>query len=180
MKKWVSVQRIKHGNMLKGKKGDSMTPEQAKKLDDLGMVWSINKPPPPEKRADRKPWSHRFQELVDFKEEYGHTFVPHDYPVLGLWVYSQRVNYKLMKRGRKTRMTPERALLLADIDFAYEVRKPRKKSKNQSLGNPYPHLPLIASRNDLPNKVGTEDGNVKARDRSNIYEEETLQQDKES
>ena len=177
--KWVSDQRCKHGNMLKGKKSN-MTPEKAKKLDDLGMVWSIFKLPPPEKRADRKPWSHRFQELLDFKEEYGHTVVPQHYPVLGQWVHSQRVNYKLMKQGRKTLMTPKQALQLADVGFTFEVM-PRKKSKiRQSLGNPYPHLPLIVSKNDLPNKAGTEDGNMKASDRNNIYEEETLQQGKES
>jgi hypothetical protein len=99
-----------------------MTPQQAKKLDDLSMVWSIKKQPPPEKRADPKPWSHRFQELLDFKEEYGHTSVPRDYPVLGLWARSQRVNYKLMKQGRKTPMTPEQALQLADIGFTFFVR----------------------------------------------------------
>ena len=106
--------------------------------------------PPPEKRADRKPWAYRFQELLTFKELNGHTIVPQHTPGLGQWVHSQRVNYKLMKQGRKTLMTPQQASQLISAGFTFEVM-PRKNTKIlQSLANPYPHLPPISSKHDLP------------------------------
>mmetsp|Transcript_1369 Transcript_1369/g.1960 ORF Transcript_1369/g.1960 Transcript_1369/m.1960 type:complete len:112 (+) Transcript_1369:2418-2753(+) len=94
------------------------------------MVWSVLKSPPPERRVERKPWEFRFQELLAFKEEHGHTVVPQHYPVLGSWVHSQRVHYKLMKKGKPSQMTPEQAYKLADIGFAFEVM-PRKKDRVQ-------------------------------------------------
>jgi hypothetical protein len=156
--------------MQKGKKSN-MTHEQATKLNDIGMVWSVIKLPPPEKRADRKPWSHRFQELLEFQEQYGHTVVPQHYPVLGQWVHSQRVNYKLMKQGRKSLMTPKQALQLTNIGFTFEVMRRKKLTVRQSLGNPYPHLPLIASKDDSTKQAGVE-GSLKSDDRSDINEEE--------
>jgi len=40
------------------------------------MIWSIFKSPPREERAERKPWVARFEELLAYKEEFGHTVVP--------------------------------------------------------------------------------------------------------
>jgi len=153
--KWVAEQRTKRNYMLKGKR-TTMTPEREKMLTDLGMIWSVFKLPPKEERAERKPWSYRFKELLEFKERHGHTIVPQAYPALGHWVHSQRVNYKLMKQGRKSPMTRQQALKLQEIDFVFEVM-PRKNQEvsRQSLGNPFPHLPLIESKNDDPDTQGT-------------------------
>lgn len=52
--------------------------------------------------------------------------VPQHYPELGNWVHQQRTHYKLMKQGRKTLMTREKALQLAEIQFQFQV-KPRKQ-----------------------------------------------------
>jgi len=114
------------------------------------MIWVVFKLPPKEDRAERKPWAERFQELLAFQNEHGHTVVPQHYPVLGHWVHTQRVHYKLMKQGRKSLMTPEQAFQLADIGFTFEVMPRKKSTIRQSLGNPYPHLPLIASAGDTP------------------------------
>ena len=73
--KWVADQRMKHNYMERGKKSN-MTQERAKRLTDLGMVWSIFKLPPKEERAERKPWGHRYQDLLEFKKQHGHTLVP--------------------------------------------------------------------------------------------------------
>lgn len=47
-------------------------------------------------------------------------------------------------------MTPEQAFQLADIGFTFEVMPRKKSTIRQSLGNPYPHLPLIASAGETP------------------------------
>ncbi len=70
--KWTADQRWKYGLMLQGKE-TNLTPEKVKRLDDIGMVWAVIKLPPVEERAERKSWAERFQELVEFKETYGHT-----------------------------------------------------------------------------------------------------------
>lgn len=147
--KWVADQRQKYSKLLQGKK-TNMTQEKAQKLTDLGMVWVVFKLPPKEERAERKPWAERFQELLAFQNEHGHTVVPQHFPVLGHWVHTQRVHYKLMKQGRKSLMTPEQAFQLADIGFTFEVMPRKKNTVRQSLGNPYPHLPLIASGGETP------------------------------
>mmetsp|Transcript_38894 Transcript_38894/g.116970 ORF Transcript_38894/g.116970 Transcript_38894/m.116970 type:complete len:182 (+) Transcript_38894:3206-3751(+) len=90
------------------------------------MVWQVLKMP--EQRSEKKPWAERFVELVQFKEDHGHTVVPQHYPQLGGWVHLQRVHYKLMKQGRKSSMTHEKALKLIDIGFVFEV-KPHKIQK---------------------------------------------------
>ncbi len=47
----------------------------------VGMVWSIL--PSPAVTAERKSWEERFQDLLRYKEEHGHTRVPQSYPGLG-------------------------------------------------------------------------------------------------
>jgi len=147
--KWVADQRQKYSKLTQDKK-TNMTQEKAQKLTDLGMIWVVFKLPPKEERAVRKPWAERFQELLAFQNEHGHTVVPQHFPVLGHWVHTQRVHYKLMKQGRKSLMTPEQAFQLADIGFTFEVMPRKKSTIRQSLGNPYPHLPLIASAGETP------------------------------
>lgn len=153
--KWVADQRMKYNYMMKGKKSN-MTEERAQRLTDLGMVWSVFKLPPKEERAERKPWSHRYQELLEFKKQHGHTLVPQAFPVLGQWVHTQRVNYKLMKQGRKSAMTPEQNIKLQEVGFTFEVMPRKNQSLRQSLGNPFPHLPLIQSKDDEPAELGIE------------------------
>ena len=89
------------------------------------MVWQILKISPQNKRAIRKPWDVRFQELIEYKERYGHTKVPQSSPYLGNWVHQQRTHYKLMIQGKKSLMTPARAEKLNAIGFIFEV-KPRR------------------------------------------------------
>ena len=117
--KWVADQRMKRNYMLKGKKSN-MTEERAAKLTEIGMIWSVFKLPPKEERVERKPWQHRFESLLEFKAKHGHTTVPQAYPVIGQWCHSQRVNYKLLKQGRKSAMTQEQASKLLEIGFTFE------------------------------------------------------------
>mmetsp|Transcript_46996 Transcript_46996/g.142301 ORF Transcript_46996/g.142301 Transcript_46996/m.142301 type:complete len:95 (+) Transcript_46996:111-395(+) len=41
----------------------------------------------------------------------------------------QRTHYKYMKQGRKTDMTPEKALQLVTAGFEFEVKKRKRKSE---------------------------------------------------
>ncbi|GFH57565.1 hypothetical protein CTEN210_14041 [Chaetoceros tenuissimus] len=175
--KWVADQRMKRNYMLKGKKSN-MTEERAARLTEIGMIWSVFKLPPKEERVERKPWQHRFESLLEFKAKHGHTTVPQAFPVLGQWCHSQRVNYKLLKQGRKSAMTQEQASKLLEIGFTFEVM-PRKNKKEvtQSLGNPYPHLPLITDKNEAGALQSTHGIDLKVEDESKEAESEKSTED---
>ena len=99
-----------------------MTPERAKLFNDIGMVWSILKQP--ESRAERLPWEERYQQLLAFKEQHGHTVVPQHYPGgLGNWVHQQRTHYVYFKTGRKSLMTQQKVNKLNDAGFVFSVKK---------------------------------------------------------
>ena len=48
--------------------------------------------------------------------------VPQHYPGLGRWVKQQRREFKLMKEGKRTTMSPEKVLKLADIGFVFDAQ----------------------------------------------------------
>jgi len=76
-----------------------------------------------------------------------------------------------MKQGRKSLMTPSQALQLADAGFTFEVMPRKKKQKiRQSLGNPYPHLPLIANREDLERSDFKDDEDEEEEDEDDMQE----------
>lgn len=71
-------------------KSNSLTDEQIKKLDSIGMDWMD--------RVDRI-WENRFLEAKNYSEEYGNLSVPKNYRTktdfpLGIWIQKQRSLYK--------------------------------------------------------------------------------------
>jgi hypothetical protein len=129
---FVSRQRLDHRKHQEGVK-TSMTEERVKILTDLGFTFSDgNKPWDQTRKQIPKSWEERFQELLDFKEMFGHCIVPqhcqHN-PGLGGWVKEQRKNYKLMVDGKKSSMAAERALKLANVGFVFSVLERTKKQK---------------------------------------------------
>ena len=74
-------------------KSDSLTDEQIKKLDSIGMDWMD--------RVDRV-WENGFIEAKNYSEEYGNLSVPKNYRSntdfpLGIWIQRQRSLYKNKK-----------------------------------------------------------------------------------
>lgn len=75
------------------KQSGNLTPEKLAALQSIGFVWDTQ-------RNDQ--WKKRFDELVDFKDVYGHCAVPENYhenPSLGIWVVNQRTSYKNFLAG---------------------------------------------------------------------------------
>ena len=60
-------------------------------------------------------WDERFQQLVAFKEKFGHCKVPRLYKGLGKWIADQRGKYNDLKAGKKTNLTNEKAQRLSDL-----------------------------------------------------------------
>jgi len=82
-----------------------------KALDKLGFIWN---------QYDAI-WTARYRELVDYREKNGNTQVPTSFPVLGVWVGTQRKQYRLKQKGKYSHMTDERMAMLNSIGFVWEV-----------------------------------------------------------
>jgi len=91
------------------------------------LIGIINKGPTD--RSKIKSWEERFEEVLEFKNNFGHMRVPQNYKentALSHWVETQRKEYKKMKDGRRSSMTPEKALRLYQADF-FSKFKPKKE-----------------------------------------------------
>ena len=74
-----------------------MTEERVRELESVGFEWGTSK------TGLASSWSVRFQQMCEFKEQFGHCVVPHQYtanPELGKWVSTQRSHYKLYQEGK--------------------------------------------------------------------------------
>lgn len=62
-------------------------------------------------------WEEMYTKLKEFKEAHGHCVVPQKYPALGGWVKRQR------ERKRKGKLSKDRADLLDQISFTWQIRR---------------------------------------------------------
>ena len=70
----------------------------------------------------------RYDELVAFKQQYGHCYVPQKYAQnipLGGWVSNQRYQYGLVCKGKPSYMTAERQAALEEIGFDWRIDQDR-------------------------------------------------------
>ena len=99
--KWVSRQRNKYGLYQEGKPSP-MTAERIRALESVGFDWETRK-------TDLASiWEERFQQLREFKVQFGHCLVPFRYsanPKLRKWVSHQRHCYRLYQEGKISPMT---------------------------------------------------------------------------
>ena len=104
----------------------SLDQKRISDLESLGFKWST--------RVPRTPWEKRFNELKQFKANFGHANVPTIYPKnqpLAHWVLHQRGQYRTFQKQRTSRsvgdkskcyMTPARIRMLNEIGFDWNPR----------------------------------------------------------
>lgn len=73
---YVTLDGIALGRWIRRQKLAALTVERRAKLDAIGMVWE---------KAD--PWMEKFQLLKSYYDQHGHTKIPNDYVVGGVWLY---------------------------------------------------------------------------------------------
>jgi hypothetical protein len=113
---WVKNQRRTYGLHQAGKPS-GITEERIRELESVGFDWG----------TAASIWSVSFQQLCEFKEQFGHCLVPQQYaanPKLGRWVSTQRETYRLHQEGKPSGMTEDRIRELESVGFDWEVRKP--------------------------------------------------------
>jgi len=108
---WIQTQRTQYRQWCQGDP-THMTAERIRLLNDIDFVWD----------HFAYIWQCRYQELVDFVEQHGHTLVPTcKTDPLWLWVQVQRAEYRKYQRGETSQMTQERMDLLNQIGFVWNV-----------------------------------------------------------
>ena len=113
---------------------------QRQALDELGFVWH---------QYDAT-WSDRYQELIAYKNDHGHTQVPTVHSNLGVWVGTQRKQYALLQQKKPSHMTEERMKLLNEIGFIWKVNTwDERFEKLKTFKETFGHFQIPA---DYPNK----------------------------
>ena len=129
---FVSSQREEWRKRQEGH-STSLTDERYTDLNELGFVWVAGKRKGPVTQP-RKSWEERYQELLAFRQEYGHACVPQHYPGLGYWVHAQRNAYRALKKGKKSSMTHEKANRLNECGFVWDAMKRKSVEGGQGGG----------------------------------------------
>ena len=81
-------------------------------------------------------WNERYQELEEYKAEYGHCNVPYRWPTnpsLAMWVKRQRHQYSLKQAKKHTNLTNERLALLDSMGFTWDSRESNWDEKFEHL-----------------------------------------------
>jgi len=110
--RWVNHQRQQYKRLKNGEKS-YMTAQREAMLNSIRFTWSLQHP---------DAWTQRYNELVQYKNEHGNCNVPQrfkDNLELGSWVNDQRKQYKRLKIGKKSPMTPQREAMLNSIGFVW-------------------------------------------------------------
>mmetsp|Transcript_8789 Transcript_8789/g.18877 ORF Transcript_8789/g.18877 Transcript_8789/m.18877 type:complete len:697 (-) Transcript_8789:102-2192(-) len=115
---WILRQRNEY-KRLRSNEPSLLTARRLQMLNDLGLEWNNKK---------TLKWDERFEQLKGFKQKHAHCIVPRNYEEddaagLGKWVAQQRHAYKLMKEGKSSTMTAERAKQFNDIGMVWSILK---------------------------------------------------------
>lgn len=79
------IQRTEYKRWVEGKTS-TMTEKRRQDLEELGFTFPKRKS---SKNIETKTWDESFLDLLQFRDVYGHVFVPPSYPQLGQWVTNQ-------------------------------------------------------------------------------------------
>jgi Helicase associated domain len=97
-----------------------LTNDRIRRLENLGFMWSL-----------RDDWQKHYEELKEYKKQYGHCNVPARYAKnrrLGIWVSAQRQQYKIMQTPAELRpkrsasLTQDRINMLNKLTFTWTIR----------------------------------------------------------
>jgi len=100
-------------------KEDRLPPNRKKALSEIGFRFGKQNQKHSYTEDQIEKWDTRYQELVDFKSEFGHTRVKIDDEKrleLAKWVHQQRITFQ------KGNMDKERENRLNDIGFLWKIR----------------------------------------------------------
>lgn len=114
LQSWMHTQKLHYRKRRDGKYS-MLTLERIKALNSLGFSWD-------ESRWDQL-WHQNFDQLCQYKAQYGHCAVPISYSnrQLACWVSRQRQEYKKLKEGKASSISHHREKLLDSIGFVWSI-----------------------------------------------------------
>ncbi|KAG7356875.1 helicase domain protein [Nitzschia inconspicua] len=138
---WVSAQRQQYKTMnqmasVAARRAAPLTQDRIELLNQLGFSWTIRS-----RDSLGESWNQRLEELKKFKDRHGHCMVPSRYsesPELGIWVGTQRTQYRLYMKAKETgevlpgaaAMNETRIRLLEELGFIWALRGTREDHMN--------------------------------------------------
>lgn len=165
---WVSAQRQQFKMMhqlssdpANARPSATLTPERIELLNQIGFTWTIRS-----RDSFGASWYQRLEELRAFKAKNGHTLVPARYadsPELGIWVGTQRTQYRLYMKARETgteisgptAMNEIRIKELEGLGFVWALRSVGKDDSEAFIADAPPD---IARRLDHSSNLSTSTG----------------------
>ena len=130
--KWLQHQRTNYRN-------NTLPKERIALLNDISMIWDIDKENnifSEKNKKEEKLWKEHYLLAKKYYNDFGNLLVPVRYKTkddfnLGLWIYTQRQNYK------KQKLSKEKIDLLNEIKMEWMIdkqsidyKKNRKNTKN--------------------------------------------------
>jgi hypothetical protein len=119
--RWIQRQRYQYRLKHDGKHS-SLTDEREATLENLGFIWD----------SHGAAWEERWNELLAFRDQFGHCHVPAYYPdnpKLSIWVKFQRKQFKLLSSTcKRSRYGRERVSKLLHLGFVFDPRNTKKGS----------------------------------------------------
>jgi hypothetical protein len=112
--KWVARQRYQYRLHKEGKTSYMML-SRIQKLESLGFEWEWD--------SLGALWEDRLSELADYLKIHGHCNVPKRYSEnvqLGSWVRTQRQEYRLRLKGKRSQMTLSRIQALESLGLEWD------------------------------------------------------------
>lgn len=112
--RWVSRQRLEFKKYSNGDPSE-LTSYHVETLKKIGFCWNS-------KNVNDALWYIRYEELVEFKKQFGHCNVPKTYSPnfsLGKWVSTQRRKYKKTLTDDNSKFCEERKQALEKIGFKW-------------------------------------------------------------
>jgi hypothetical protein len=150
-------------NNSSGNSNRIMMQDRIEKLEALGFVWDEHD----------QAWHERYQELKEYRQHHGHCAIPTDYPdnvALSKWVSDQRTNYRRYchrqqeqqqqqaqhpmtmdadtTTSTRSTMTPERLVLLQEIDFCWNALDAKWMRRYRELQEYLENPPLTVCNNN--------------------------------
>lgn len=119
-----------------GKPTNSLDVKRIRALEAIGFAWA--------KRKGDFLWDQKYQDLLGFKETFGHCNVPIKWSrdrTLGRWVSTQRKEYKSLIENKRTLLTQERLRKLEDVGFQWVGSLGTAPGDRYGDAYPYPALP---------------------------------------
>lgn len=95
-------------------KRNHLSADRIEPLEKIGFQWYL-----------RYNWPDGYKLLIEFLKLHDHCNVPKIYKSsnhVGIFVQKQRLQYRLMKEAKKSKMTTDRVKKLGDVGFEWNLK----------------------------------------------------------